>query len=83
MSAYDRYQLQLQRLQQGPDTDYAKRKAVASLFMDDNAMLEYLASQRFPDDPGGAFRYQGLRENNASIRCGLGWRGEAPEAQPG
>ena len=58
MSAYDRYQLQLQRLQQGPDTDYAKRKAVASLFMDDNAMLEYLASQRFPDDPGGAFRYQ-------------------------
>jgi len=58
VSAYDRYQLQLQRLQQGPDTDYAKRKAVASLFMDDNAMLEYLASQRFPDDPGGAFRYQ-------------------------
>ena len=58
MSAYDRYQLQLQRLQQGPDPDYAKRKAVASLFMDDNAMLEYLASQRFPDDPGGAFRYQ-------------------------
>ena len=58
MSAYDRYQLQLQRLQQGPDPDYAKRKAVASLFMDDNAMLEYLASERFPDDPGGAFRYQ-------------------------
>ena len=58
MSAYDRYQQQLQRLQAGPDTDYAKRKAVASLFMDDNAMLEYLASQRFPDDPGGAFRYQ-------------------------
>jgi len=58
VSAYDRYQLQLQRLQQGPDTDYAKRKAVASLFMDDNAMLEYLASERFPDDPGGAFRYQ-------------------------
>ena len=58
MSAYDRYQLQLQRLQQGPDTDYTKRKVVASLFMDDNAMLEYLASQRFPDDPGGAFRYQ-------------------------
>jgi len=58
VSAYDRYQLQLQRLQQGPDPDYAKRKAVASLFMDDNAMLEYLASERFPDDPGGAFRYQ-------------------------
>ena len=58
MSAYDRYQLQLQRLQQGPDTDYTKRKVVASLFMDDNAMLEYLASERFPDDPGGAFRYQ-------------------------
>jgi len=58
VSAYDRYQQQLQRLQAGPDTDYAKRKAVASLFMDDNAMLEYLASQRFPDDPGGAFRYQ-------------------------
>ncbi len=58
MSAYDRYQLQLERLQQGPDTDYSKRKAVASLFMDDNAMLEYLASERFPDDPGGAFRYQ-------------------------
>lgn len=58
MSAYDRYQLQLERLQQGPDPDYAKRKAVASLFIDDNAMLEYLASERFPDDPGGAFRYQ-------------------------
>lgn len=55
---YDRYQAELKRLQEGPDVDYAKRKAVASLFMDDNAMLEYLASQRFPDDPGGAFRYQ-------------------------
>ena len=38
--------------------DYMMRKTRSYLFMDDNARLEYLASERFPNDPFGALRYQ-------------------------
>ena len=38
--------------------DYMLRKTRSYLFMDDDARLEYLASERFPNDPFGALRYQ-------------------------
>jgi len=40
------------------DTDYALRKARSAMFFDDETMLNYLASERFGDDPTGPFRYQ-------------------------
>lgn len=39
------------------DPEYAMRKAKAGLFFDDNAMLEFLAAERFPDDASGVLRY--------------------------
>tara|TARA_R100000781_G_scaffold26139_1_gene19201 strand:+ start:1338 stop:3644 length:2307 start_codon:yes stop_codon:yes gene_type:complete len=38
--------------------DYMLRKTRSYLFMDDDARLEYLASERFPNDPFGALRYK-------------------------
>ena len=40
------------------DPDVINRAARASLFFDDDAMIEYLASQRFPNDPSAAMRYE-------------------------
>ena len=40
------------------DPGYAMRKAKAALFFDDETMLEFLASERFPDDPQAVYRYQ-------------------------
>ena len=40
------------------DPDYALRKAKAALFFDDDVMLQFLASERFPDDPNAVERYQ-------------------------
>jgi len=40
------------------DTDYALRKARSAMFFDDETMLNYLAEERFGDDPTGPFRYQ-------------------------
>jgi hypothetical protein len=42
---------------QSDDPTYAFRKAKASLFFDDDAMLEFLAAERFPNDSLGALRY--------------------------
>ena len=39
------------------DPGYATRKAKAALFVDDNSMLEFLASERFPNDPLASLRY--------------------------
>ena len=44
--------------QMSEDPDYALRRAKASLFFDDDAKLEFLASQRFPNDPLAALRYK-------------------------
>lgn len=38
--------------------DYMMRKTRSYFFMDDDARLEYLASERFPNDPFGALRYK-------------------------
>ena len=65
MSAMEDYQAQIDFLkrkrteqQQADDPDYGLRKAKSSLFFDDNTMLEFLASERFPDDPLAAYRYE-------------------------
>ena len=42
--------------QQGTD-DYMMRKTRANLFFDDDTEIEYLASQRFPNDKFGALKY--------------------------
>ena len=40
--------------------NYALRKAKANLFFDDNSMIEFLASERFPNDNQGALRYKNI-----------------------
>ena len=50
--------LRQQKESMSEDPDYATRKAKAALFFDDQTMLEFLASERFPDDPQAAYRYQ-------------------------
>ena len=37
--------------------DYMMRKTRANLFFDDDTEIEYLASQRFPNDKFGALKY--------------------------
>ena len=44
--------------QMSEDPDYALRRAKASLFFDDDVTLEFLASQRFPNDPLASLRYR-------------------------
>jgi len=39
------------------DPGYTIRKAKAAAFIDDDSMLEFLASERFPNDPSAAMRY--------------------------
>ena len=62
--SYESYQEQIDFLKQQKnqrtveDPDYALRKAKAALFFDDQSMLEFLASERFPDDPLAAYRYE-------------------------
>lgn len=38
--------------------DYGLMKARANLFFDDNAMIEYIASEKFPDDPMASLRFK-------------------------
>ena len=41
------------------DADYATRRMQASLFFDDSVALDFLAAERFPDEPGAAdYRYK-------------------------
>lgn len=62
--SYENYQEQIDFLKQQKnqrtveDPDYALRKAKAALFFDDQSMLEFLAAERFPDDPLAAYRYE-------------------------
>jgi len=49
--------IQRNRLVNQASDDYMMRKARANLFMDQDSMIEYLASERFPNDPMGAYRY--------------------------
>ena len=62
--SYENYQEQIDFLKQQKnqrtveDPDYALRQAKASLFFDDQTMLEFLAAERFPDDPLAAYRYE-------------------------
>ena len=44
--------------EESTDPGFALRQAKASLFFDDDAMLEFLAAERFPNDPLGSLRYQ-------------------------
>ena len=44
--------------QESADPGFALRQAKASLFFDDDAMLEFLAAERFPNDPLGSLRYK-------------------------
>ena len=46
-----------QKINQSND-DYMLRKARANLFMNQDSMIDYLASERFPDDPNASFRYK-------------------------
>ncbi len=41
----------------GFDQAYSLRKAKANMFFDDDTMLEFLASERFPNDPYAPLRY--------------------------
>ena len=43
--------------------DYAIRKAKSGLFFGDDTRIEYLASQRFPNDPYGANKYLNYQGN--------------------
>ena len=62
--SYESYQEQIDFLKQQKnqrtveDPDFALRKAKAALFFDDQSMLEFLASERFPDDPLAPYRYE-------------------------
>ena len=40
--------------------DYLLRKTKSYLFFDDDTEVEFLASQRFPNDPQGALRYKNI-----------------------
>jgi len=65
-TAYTRY---LDQIDQASDKkqvidkeldDYTIRKAKSYLFFDDDTEVEFLASQRFPSDPLGAYRYENI-----------------------
>jgi len=62
MPSVDFYEPRIRALeaarQRARDPDVVNRAARASLFFDDDAMIEYLASQRFPNDPSAALRYE-------------------------
>jgi hypothetical protein len=56
-------QLIQQNLQNIQQTDqqfmnYGMQKARSNLFFDDDSMIEYLASEKFPNDPSASLRYQ-------------------------
>lgn len=56
-------QLVQQNLQNIQQTDhqfmnYGMQKARSNLFFDDDSMIEYLASEKFPNDPSASLRYQ-------------------------
>ena len=38
--------------------NYGLMKARTNLFFDDNAMIEYIASEKFPDDPMASYRFK-------------------------
>lgn len=60
--------------------DYMMRKFRANLFMDDDSRLEYLASERFPNDPMGALRYRVKDNGNIEYRDATGqWIREFPK----
>ena len=40
--------------------DYLIRKAKSYLFFDDDTAIEFLASERFPNDPQAAMRYRNI-----------------------
>jgi len=40
------------------ESNYLLRKSKANLFMDDDAMIDFLASERFPNDPYASLRYE-------------------------
>ena len=40
------------------ESNYLLRKSKANLFMDDDAMIDFVASERFPNDPYASLRYE-------------------------
>ena len=46
-----------QRIWDQNNDDWSLRKARSNLFLDDNTRIEYLASQRFPNDKYAALKY--------------------------
>ncbi len=40
------------------ENDYVLKKVRANMFFDDDAKIDFLASQRFPDDPLASYRYK-------------------------
>jgi hypothetical protein len=53
-------QQSLQNVQQQDQQfmNYGMQKARSNLFFDDDSMIEYLASEKFPNDPSASLRYQ-------------------------
>ena len=44
--------------QESLEKEYVTKKTRANMFFDDDAMIDYLASLRFPDDPLASYRYK-------------------------
>lgn len=57
--------------EQSEDPDFLKRRTISNLFIDDGSMMEYLASERFPNDPSAVARYE-MRDGDIYYRDNLG-----------
>ena len=51
------------RIYEEATDDYTLRKARSYLFFDDNTRIEYLASERFPNDNRAALKYTNIDGN--------------------
>ena len=66
------------------DADYATRRMQASLFFDDSVALDFLAAERFPDEPGAAdYRYKISNGEVLYLDDDNTWRPEFNSAEHG
>ena len=63
MTDFDKVLNEVEEIRKRGDTlkraqdNYTLRKAKSNLFFDDNARIDFLASERFPNDPYGSEKY--------------------------
>ena len=66
------------------NADYATRRMQASLFFDDSVALDFLAAERFPDEPGAAdYRYKISNGEVLYLDDDNTWRPEFNSAEHG